>query len=68
MTPEKCCPKCGGTQGYEYSLVVEHVMNEEWGNEASCGDSEHSLQSLVRCIDCGARFQFEALKRKGLVA
>jgi hypothetical protein len=64
----KCCPACNGTNGYEYDMVVTHIMNAPWGEEAECGDSQHCSQSLAKCIDCGAKFQFDALKRKGLAA
>lgn len=66
--PSKCCPACGGTEGYEYDLRVSHIMNAPWGDEGDCADSQHCSQSLVRCLDCGAKFQFNALKQKGLAA
>lgn len=64
----KCCPACSGSEGYEYEMVVAHTMNAPWGEEGDCADSQHHSQSLVRCLDCGAQFQFDALKRKGLAA
>jgi hypothetical protein len=64
----KCCPACSGTSGYEYDMVVAHVMNAPWGEDGECGDSQHHSQSLVKCLDCGAKFQFSALKKKGLAS
>jgi hypothetical protein len=69
--PEPCCPKCGGTSGHEHILTEQHLMSGDWGTPAESGDSgvtDHlkASRSLVRCIDCGARFKHAALVAKGL--
>ena len=70
MTIEpKACPACGGTSGYVFTQTESHLMGAEWGEAAECGDSGISARvSLVTCTDCGARFQFNALNKKGLVS
>lgn len=65
---EKCCPKCQGTSGYEYEMTESHHMGATWGNPAEAGSSGFKVkQSLVMCLDCGTKFQYDALKLKKLV-
>jgi hypothetical protein len=62
------CPKCGGTTGHEHILTESHLMHGPWGESAEAGDSGiEPKRSMVRCCDCGAKFNHEALRRKGLV-
>ena len=68
MTKEPCCPKCKGTSGYSFEMTETHQMGGPWGFDAEAGDSGYYVkQSLVKCDDCGIKFQWEALKRKGMV-
>jgi hypothetical protein len=63
------CPECGGGHGYRYLLTETHVMGGAWGEAAAAGDSGLDVkQSLVECLECGTKFQFRALERKGYVA
>lgn len=65
---EQCCPACGGTAGHQHEMTETHVMCGAWGEQAEAGDHTGRVQrSLVTCIDCGVRFQFDALTRKGLL-
>jgi hypothetical protein len=68
MRAEPCCPNCGGIRGYEYLMTETHLMNGLWGSSAESGDSGIDVkQSLIECIECGHKFQFAALQRKGLM-
>lgn len=64
--PAPPCPNCGGTEGYEYQLVVTHLMNGAWGQEATAADSLDTRTSLACCLDCGTKFQLASLKKRGL--
>lgn len=67
-TDKPCCPKCGGISGHFHRLTETHTMSGAWGDPAEANDSGLDVQrSLVECGDCGAKFQHDALARKGLV-
>jgi hypothetical protein len=63
---EKCCPKCDGTSGYQVDAKVTYRYGMEWGDCPLDPDSIGSEWGLVKCLDCGAKFQKDALKKKGL--
>jgi len=68
MEKEKCCPKCEGTSGYEYEMTETHHMGASWGEPGEAGSSGYKIkQSLVMCLDCGHKFSYNSLKKKGLV-
>jgi len=63
-----CCPKCKSTGSYSYDMTETHKMGGMWGGDSEAGDSGYYVtQSLISCDDCGAKFQWNALVRKGLV-
>lgn len=63
-----CCPKCGGATGHKHILTESHAMNGRWGEPAEAGDSGTSpKRSLVACLDCGAKFKHEALRKRRLL-
>jgi hypothetical protein len=65
---EMCCPACKGTSGMTYEMTETHSMYAPWGGMGEAGDSGFYVkQSLVACRDCGTRFRYEALARKGLI-
>jgi len=65
---EKGCPRCGGARGHRHVMTESHLMQGAWGEQAEAGDSGIDVKrSLVACIDCGAKFQHEALVKRGLV-
>lgn len=54
------CPKCGGANGYFYTLVMAYSMSGSWGREAEVGaDKTLSKPQSVRCIDCRKRVDME---------
>lgn len=56
--PAQGCPKCSGQSGYEYTMAEEHTMGGGWGQSPTSGDSGgNARNSLVKCLDCGHRFQ-----------
>jgi hypothetical protein len=72
MTPEaqakKACPACGGTRGCTYTFTEIHDVCAEWDVQGELGQTTTTCRiSLVCCSDCGARFNFDALQRKGLL-
>lgn len=67
---EQCCPSCGGTSGCEYTVTEIHDVQADWAKQGMLNMYVHeggSRFSLVRCRDCGMRFNFDALRRKGLL-
>ncbi|ALJ29763.1 hypothetical protein AOT14_34240 [Stenotrophomonas acidaminiphila] len=59
---KQCCPKCGGTSGYEYDLYSAVRMGASgWtsDDEPEAGGDSHRIGgsgvSLFECIDCGAK-------------
>lgn len=50
------CPKCGGTTGYETTLVMTHTMGGGWGARWESGE-DHCTRypKTVRCADCNRR-------------
>ena len=65
--PAAACPKCKDeTGGYRYVVVIERIVEGNWGERPFACD-EHELRvSMVECIGCGAKFQFKRLQEKGI--
>lgn len=59
--PDDCCPKCGGSSGYEGVLVMRYSMVGSWGEAwQTSGDDRAIYRSAsVRCVDCGCRVPIE---------
>lgn len=56
------CPKCGGTTGFSYNLVMKTQRTGDWGkNDDEEVDIEKTyFPKTVTCNDCGKRVEFEA--------
>ena len=66
---EPCCPSCWGTSGVQANMTETHVMGAAWGGQLSAGDSGRNVKmGLAECLDCGKRFQVNALQRKELLS
>lgn len=55
-----CCPHCGGTQGYQFTMTTDHVMTAlGWtaNEEAECVADTRCKVSLFECLDCGAKMR-----------
>lgn len=67
MKTEPQCPKCGGKQGYECFMTETHVMGGAWDQSPAAGSHTGKAHySKLECIECGAKFNFGALYKKGL--
>ena len=61
------CPKCGGTEGYYYTLIVAYAQYCEWNGEPI--DAEHTFDErshegrILECAECGARFRRSTIER-----
>lgn len=67
--PEQGCPKCGGTEGFSYTMTEEIQMVGGWGETPQTGDSGGNIrQGLVSCYDCGHQFQLKTLTALGAIA
>ena len=64
MSGITCCPKCKGTNGFEYDMWVQNYMVGAWGEEAESGDSYNTRTSLAKCLDCGAKFNYKTAEGK----
>lgn len=53
----ECCPKCGGTNGFEGVLVMRYDMTGAWGSPWETSGSERATyrSASVKCADCGHR-------------
>ena len=57
-SPDQGCPKCGGTEGYHFTMTEEIEMVGGWGQAPQTGDSGGNIrEGLVTCYDCGHRFK-----------
>lgn len=55
-----CCPHCGGTQGYKFTMNTDHIMiTLGWtkDDEAECAADTRCKVSLFECLDCGAKMR-----------
>ena len=63
----KECPKCKGTQGYIYVLVVRYYQECDWeGNpiSAECGPGiQDSEGRMLECVECGVRFRRSTIEK-----
>lgn len=66
-SPAQGCPKCGGHQGYSFTMTEHHYMGGAWGELASSGDNGGQRYSLVSCDDCGQKFQMDTLTGLGAI-
>lgn len=66
-SPAQGCPKCGGQQGYSYTMTERHAMGGAWGELASSGDNGDQRYSLVSCDGCGHKFQMATLVSCGAI-
>lgn len=66
-SPAQGCPKCGGQQGYSFTMTECHAMGGAWGELASSGDNGDQRYSLVSCEDCGHKFQMKTLTSLGAI-
>lgn len=61
--PLACCPKCGGTQGYEFTQRVDHRMQAlAWDEEAEMVYSGLTTVSLAECLDCGGKVRLSTIE------
>ena len=68
---EHCCPKCGGTDGYDFDMHVTHRMSAcGWGpdDEPEAGGTDRNARggsgvSLFTCRDCGAMFNEKTVRK-----
>lgn len=62
------CPKCGGTEGYTYILVVTYNQYCSWeGNLINDEDAftrGRDEGRMVECVECGARFRRSTIERE----
>jgi hypothetical protein len=57
-----CCPKCGGTDGFRYTMTETHVMYGNWGDYGEAGDSGINVtRTMPVCVDCGHRFRWKTV-------
>lgn len=71
-TDKPCCPKCKGTSGVDGEMTETHVMYGLWGEAMESVDSGGHVGkgirwTLVRCVDCGEKFNHKSLVLRGLV-
>lgn len=67
-SPAQGCPKCGGTEGFHFTMTEETEMVGGWGGTPLAGDTGSNIrQGLVTCYDCGHRFQLKTLSALGLI-
>jgi predicted nucleic-acid-binding Zn-ribbon protein len=66
-SPAQGCPKCGGQQGYSFTMTECHAMGGAWGELASSGDNGDQRFSLVSCDECGYKFQMKTLTSLGAI-
>jgi hypothetical protein len=67
--PAQGCPKCGGAQGFHFTMTEEIEMVGGWGQTPETGDSGGNIRNgLVTCYDCGHRFQMRTLTNLGAIA
>ena len=60
-----CCPKCGGSSGYEFKRVIRHTYSGTWAvPESSMDEQEYVVEDervsqdlTVLCLDCGKRIK-----------
>lgn len=60
------CPKCGGTGGYTYKILVPYIQWVDWhGNPqgAESGTSGAWVGKIGECANCHYRFN---MKKKGV--
>ena len=64
----KCCPYCHGQSGVTTTMTETHVMNAAWGEQLESGNCGLNIKyGNAECLDCGRRFQLNALIRHKLV-
>ena len=61
------CPKCGGSEGYFFRLLVAYNSHCDWqGNPVN---AEHTFEdgrnegNLLECVECGARFRRSTIEK-----
>lgn len=57
------CPKCGGSNGFYFDMIVTNHMIGLWAESAQCGDASLTKCGLAKCIDCGAKMRVETAER-----
>lgn len=64
----EACPKCKGTEGYVYDLVVRYYQECSWdGNPTAseCGQGVSGYEGrMLECVECGARFRRSTIERE----
>ena len=55
------CPKCGGTSGFKYNLILKTNRTGSWGLDE---DEEVDIEKIydvktVTCMDCGKRVDWD---------
>ena len=56
----QACPKCGGTNGFEFTALESHTYSGAWGEEAADADVNWAkFPKTVKCTDCGKRIDID---------
>lgn len=58
------CPKCGGTSGFEYTVLLRSTRAGMWGKFEGGEVSTKVLKDpqTVTCIDCGKRVKWDVAR------
>lgn len=64
----KACPKCKGTEGYVYDLIVRYYQECDWEGNPTAADigqgTPRDDSKMVECVECGARFRRSTIERE----
>lgn len=62
------CPKCGGTTGFSYNLLMKTNRSGSWGDtddEETDVERVYDVKTVV-CDDCGKRVDFDLAHGKAV--
>ena len=61
------CPKCNGTEGYIYILIVTYYQECNWEGHPTASEvgagSPRNEGKMLECVECGARFRRSTIER-----